>query len=347
MTHAELKQQAKALPKLPGIYIMKDEADFVIYVGKSKSLKDRVSSYFGSLRHAPPKVSRLVAAIDHFDIQLTDTELDALLLECQLIKQYRPLYNRLLKNDKSYKYICLKEAVGSEVLSATYQIGKEGKYYGPYDRHVDLTCAVEALRAYYKLPNCKTIEPLDNCLTYRLKNCCAPCIESATYKSSLEAVAAFLEGTHLECIVYYEKRMQEAAEVLDFDAAIKYRQFYLSLKRLCYRQEAAQLALSCVLGVAFVPLPTGGLKAYYLRGATIISTCLFKARSHKTTRYKHSLLALQAILNQKALASLPFKKEEVDYHLILYSYLNTHDEVQYLHQHTNESLEDFVTRLIH
>ena len=348
MTLEALKDKANKLPKLPGVYIMKDTEGFVIYVGKSKCLKERVSSYFRSLKHAPPKVGRLVAAIDTFESIITDTELDALLLECQLIKQYRPLYNRLLKHDKNYRYINIKGADGFQTLQATYQMGTEGYYYGPYDRHVDLILVVDALKRYFKLPNCSEVEALENCLTYRLNQCNAPCIEgnSVLNVNKINELKAFLEGNNFDIIGAYEALMQQAAESLEFDKAIRYRQIYFALKRLCYRQEAAKLSLAQTKGIALLPMPVGGIKVYLLYGTRIMYTFKLKDTERPSTKLAKIRDAYNKHLCEPAVPLNMIEKHEVDYYFILYSYFKNHEEVKYLQQDDHEEGETFINRLL-
>lgn len=328
MTIEELKQQAKQLPLLPGIYLMKDKDDYVIYVGKSKHLKNRVSSYFGSLNHVQPKVKRMVAAINTFEYQLTDTELDALLLECELIKKYKPLYNRLLKNDKKYRYIHvdLESELGS--ITAVYEKENTGLYFGPYDQSGDLLVAVEALKNYFQLPSCKQGVGTEVCLSYKLKRCLGPCesVNKERHQKALKSLVLFLEGKNQLPIAFYETAMQEASNMLDFDKAIIYRQNWYALKRLGYRQEAIKLSLEQTRGMAVLACPAGGCKLYLLKGTTILQSFYWKNINEKQ-------LLEDFIEKGNTYLSTPFKKSQaldkkrVDQSLIVYSYfMNQHTE---------------------
>ena len=331
MTFEELKLEAKKLPLLPGVYLMKDGEGYVIYVGKSKHLRNRVSSYFGSLKHVKPKVKRMVAAIDHFEWQLTDTELEALLLECKLIKQYKPLYNRLLKNDKKYRYIQVQVEASLGTIQAVYEKGKAGVYFGPYDQGVDLKIAVEALKDYFKLPHhCKERMDMEECLTYRLQRCIGACNKENKdkHQQALKETIDFLEGSNNSPLQFYETAMKSASEQLHFDKAVLYREIWYALKRLGYRQEAIALSLAQTRGMALLDCPKGGYKLYLLRGTTIIKSIYLEEA-------EQGYLEEQLIQFGERYLKTPFEKclaldkGEIDQSLILYNYLMSQNTVCY------------------
>ena len=331
MTFEELKAEAKKLPLLPGVYLMKDGEGYVIYVGKSKHLRNRVSSYFGSLKHVKPKVKRMVSAIDHFEWQVTDTELEALLLECKLIKEYKPLYNRLLKNDKKYRYIQIQVEASLGTIQAVYEKGKVGIYFGPYDQGIDLNIAVEALKDYFKLPHhCKEGMDMEECLNYRLQRCIGACNKENKdkHQQALHETIDFLEGNNNSPLQFYERAMKRASEDLDFDKAVLYREIWYALKRLGYRQEAIALSLAQTRGMALLDCPKGGYKLYLLRGTTIIKSIYLEEAEQG---YLEELLIQ---LGERYLKT-PFEKcfaldkREIDQSLILYNYLMSQDTVCY------------------
>ena len=150
----ELRRQAMALPLLPGVYIMKDAKNKIIYIGKAKALKNRVSQYFGSDTNHPEKVRQMVAHVDHFDYILTDSEFEALVLECSLIKQHTPKYNILLKDDKGYHYIKVTPKPYRRIFEAKQKLNDGAEYIGPYTSSFSVKQSVDEARKIFKLPTC-------------------------------------------------------------------------------------------------------------------------------------------------------------------------------------------------
>lgn len=322
MTIDKLKEEAKSLPLLPGVYLMKDKDDYIIYVGKSKHLKNRVSSYFGSLKNAKQKVKRMVANVDHFTIQVTDTELEALLLECELIKKYKPIYNRLLKNDKKYRYIKVDVESKLGTVHGVYNKGKEGVFFGPYDKSSDLLLAVEGLREYYKLPNCNKIDDYNSCITYQFGKCIGHCDNTKIplHDSLIDKIISFLDGRSDEPIKAYEKAMNEAAVEMNFDKAIKYRDYLYALRRLGYKQEAITFSLANRRGIALLECPKGGHKLFLLAGTTIIQSMYIKDITNSNV-YNKCIDFVCEYLNNQFEPQSSIEKTKVDSHLIVYSYL--------------------------
>lgn len=269
----DLKQQAKNLPSLPGVYEMKDKEGNIIYIGKSKNLKQRVASYFGASKHQRPKVKRMVMHIDSFEYTLTDTELDALLLECRRIKKIKPLYNTLLKNDKGYRFIYINLQEVFPRFEVSYEKGTEGLYFGPYDIPYLLSTGVEAINHHYGLPTCrKGQEETENCLIYRLKKCIGPCLNKNNeriYKERLNKAVAFLKEEDEEIITSYTKKMEEVARKYEFEKAGKYRDYITVLKMLHLRKEAMAFSLSNAKGIGMVKMPLGEMKFYLFEGTNI------------------------------------------------------------------------------
>ncbi len=244
----ELRKLAMALPLHPGVYLMKDREGTVIYVGKAKALKNRVSQYFGSDTNHSEKVRQMVAHVDHFDTILADSEFEALVLECSLIKQYSPKYNILLKDDKGYSYIRISPPPYSR-LQEVKQTQKDGaKYLGPYmssyavKQAVDEACKVFGLAtcnrqfAYRKKP-LATERP---CLNYHIKQCCGPCTGKISEKEYAERVAGAVkllkDGTQAMCKTL-EKQMTDAAENLDFEKAAMLRDRIAAIRRMDSKQK--------------------------------------------------------------------------------------------------------------
>ena len=197
-----LREKAMRLPLQPGVYIMKDKSDHVIYVGKAKALKNRVSQYFGSEKNHDEKVRQMVAHVHHFEFIVTDSEFEALILECSLIKQYHPKYNILLKDDKGYHYIKITKGPWSRIEAAKQKLEDGATYIGPFISSWTVKQAVDEAVKIFKLPVCHKKFPQDirktrPCLNYYIKQCCAPCrgtITEQEYDEIIKDAEEFLRG---------------------------------------------------------------------------------------------------------------------------------------------------------
>ena len=234
------------LPLCPGVYIMKNKDNDVIYVGKSKLLKNRVSSYFLNSANHTPKTVAMVSNISDFDYIITDTEIEALVLECNLIKKYRPKYNILLKDDKHYPYIKITVKEDFPRIYMTRKIVKDGaKYFGPYMSSYMVKETLETLRQVFKIRSCSKNLPRDigktrPCLYYHIKQCSAPCagkISKEDYNLVFEQITAVLNGNVDTIISVLTKEMYAASELLEFEKAARLRDKIESLKILGNKQK--------------------------------------------------------------------------------------------------------------
>lgn len=197
-----LREKSMKLPLLPGVYIMRDKSGKIIYIGKAKALKNRVSSYFGSQNNHPEKVRRMVENVKDFDYIITDSEFEALILECSLIKQHTPKYNILLKDDKGYSYIKITKEAWPRVSECKQTTDKNAEYIGPYNSGYYVKNAVDEARKIFKLPTCNRKFPEDfgkgrPCLNYHIKQCCAPCrgkMSNKEYNEIFAEAVEFLKG---------------------------------------------------------------------------------------------------------------------------------------------------------
>lgn len=240
----ELREKSMKLPLQPGVYIMKDKTGNIIYIGKAKHLKNRVSQYFGSQARHEPKVLKMVEHVDHFDYIVTDSEFEALILECSLIKQNQPKYNILLKDDKGYHYIKVTPPPFRRI-SAVHQIEDDGaQYIGPYSSSFVVSQTVEELRKMFRLPTCnrsftggKKQRP---CLNFHIGNCCAPCagkIAPGQYDELVEDALRFIRTGSEETLLALERRMEQAAENLEFEKAAQIRDRIAAIKRITEKQK--------------------------------------------------------------------------------------------------------------
>ncbi|XOQ46930.1 MAG: UvrABC system protein C [Thermocaproicibacter melissae] len=241
----ELRARAMKLPLHPGVYLMHDKSGKIIYIGKAKALKNRVSQYFGSDKNHDEKVRQMVAHVDWFEYILTDSEFEALVLECSLIKQHTPKYNILLKDDKGYSYIRVSKGPWPRISEAK-QIADDGaEYIGPYVSGWSVKQSVEAAQKIFRLPTCNRVFPRDigkgrPCLNYYIKQCCAPCrgkISEEEYREAVQDAINFLRGGSAESVRELTRRMEEAAEKLEFERAARIRDYLAAIKKTAERQK--------------------------------------------------------------------------------------------------------------
>lgn len=242
---AWLRAKAVKLPLTPGVYMMHDRSGNIIYIGKAKQLKNRVSQYFGSQNRHSLKVLKMVEHVDDFEYILTDSEFEALVLECSLIKQYQPKYNILLKDDKGYSYIRVSQGCWPKI-SAVKQMAQDGaQYIGPYTSSYTVTQAVDEALKIFRLPQCHKVFPRDcgksrPCLNYFIGQCCAPCagkMQQQEYAALVEEALDFLHGGSASTIRKLEEKMTQAAESLDFEKAAKYRDRIRAIQRTKEKQK--------------------------------------------------------------------------------------------------------------
>lgn len=251
MNIKELREKSMRLPLEPGVYIMKNEKDEIIYIGKAKALKNRVSQYFGSDRNHPEKVRRMVENVDHFDYIICGSEFEALVLECSLIKQHMPKYNILLKDDKGYSYIRISPDKWRRISFVMQQEDDGAKYLGPYMSAWYAKNAVDEAQKIFMLPGCNKVFPRDigkgrPCLNYYIKQCAAPCAGKQSfeqYNESVESAIAFLRSGDAQCIRSMTERMNEAAENLDFELAAKLRDRIAAVKKITEKQTVVETSV--------------------------------------------------------------------------------------------------------
>lgn len=238
-----------ALPLNPGVYIMKNKDKKIIYIGKAKALKNRVSSYFGSHTNHSLKVIRMVENVDDFDYILCDTEFEALVLECSLIKQHTPKYNILLKDDKGYNYIKITKEEFPKISEAKQVLDDGATYIGPFVSNFSVKNAVEETLRIFKLPQCNKKFPKDYnksrpCLNVFMGICSAPCngrISKDDYQSSINDAIAFLKGGAVKSVEDMEKRMYEYSEAMEFEKAAKLRDRIKAIRNLEEKQKVVSI----------------------------------------------------------------------------------------------------------
>lgn len=240
-----LRKKAMSLTLLPGVYIMKNADGEIIYIGKAKALKNRVSQYFGSQNRHPIKVRKMVENVDRFDYIVTGSEFEALVLECSLIKQHSPKYNILLKDDKGYSYIRISEGEYRKISAVFNKKDDGSEYIGPYLSSYSVRQSVDAANKIFKLPQCNKVFPRDfgksrPCLNYYISQCCGLCtgkIKKSDYDEAVDGAIAFLKGDSRDIIADLRVKMEKAAEELDFEQAAKLRDRINSIERIKEKQK--------------------------------------------------------------------------------------------------------------
>lgn len=235
----------KSLPKDPGVYIMKDKTGKVIYVGKAKILKNRVRQYFQNTDKHTPKVAAMVSKIDTFEYILTDSELEALVLECNLIKKYRPYYNILLKDDKNYPYIKVTNEDYPRIKRSRRLLKDGAKYFGPYTSSAQVREAIDFTCKLFKIPTCEYKFPHDMgkkraCINAQIGKCCAPCenvISKEEYAKIIDDACNFLDGNTGKLMSRLEEQMLEAADNLEFERAASIRDKINAIKQMENKQK--------------------------------------------------------------------------------------------------------------
>ncbi|HAE92479.1 MAG TPA: excinuclease ABC subunit C [Tissierella sp.] len=276
-----IEEDIKKLPDKPGVYIMKAQNDEIIYVGKAISLRKRVRQYFQSGKNNPPKVNAMVKHISEFEYIILDNEIEALILEANLIKKYKPKYNILLRDDKQYPYIKVTVNESYPRVMKTRKVVKDGaKYFGPYPSVYAVNDSIEIIRSLYPLRTCnrnleKDIGKTRPCLNFYIGRCLGPCqgnVDQNKYMEMVEEILLFLNGKEDKLVNIIENKMKEAAKNLDFELAAKYRDQINSLKLLHEKQKI--VSTTNIIDQDIIGMARGieevCIQIFFIRGGKIV-----------------------------------------------------------------------------
>ncbi len=241
-----IEDELKKLPDQPGVYIMHDKNDTIIYIGKAVSLTKRVHQYFQASHNEGIKKNQMVKQIVRFEYIVTDSELEALVLECNLIKEHRPKYNTMLRDDKTYPYI--KVTLGEDfprVLFSRLMKKDKSRYFGPYTSAGAVKDSIDLLNKLYGLRTCSRVLPKDigkqrPCLNYHIKQCSAPCqgyISKEEYRERVEQAVKFLNGEYQPVMKELEEKMNAASQEMEYEKAMEYRDLLNSVKQIAQKQK--------------------------------------------------------------------------------------------------------------
>jgi excinuclease ABC subunit C len=321
-----LKEKRENLPSSPGVYLMKDSLDNIIYVGKSKNLKSRVNSYFQCSKYPSPKVEKLVKNLKDFDYILTDTEFEAFLLECKLIKEIKPAYNRLMKNSNRYVFIKVKTADACpnfEVCTEAHN--DDGNFYlGPYTSRRKVELALEGLKKHCKIL-CNTSSKKSNaCLNYSLGLCIGMCLKGTVtdeYIFQFDRILNLLKGKDLSLLKEMEETMNLSAENFDFETAALYRDYINAVKSLLNKTRLLKFAKDNKNIVLLEHLDNQILKIFLIKGNKVLFSEKYDLQNFDSKELKANILLH---FNQKNFSS-PKKigSEEIDEAQIVYSYIRS------------------------
>ena len=287
----DIQEELKKLPGRPGVYIMHDEKDHIIYVGKAISLKNRVRQYFQSSRNKGVKIEQMVTHIRRFEYIVPDSELEALVLECNLIKEHHPKYNTMLMDDKTYPFIKVttNEAFPRVVLSRK-MLKDKARYFGPYTSSQAVRDTIDLIHKLFHLRSCNRSLPRDigkerPCLNYHIKQCDAPCqgyISREEYGKAVNEVLRFLNGNYDSVLKELEDKMNAASEALEFERAIEYRELISSVKKVAQKQKITDSSGEDrdVLAVASEE-EDAVVQVFFIRGGRLIGRDHFYLRISK------------------------------------------------------------------
>ncbi len=276
----DIQQELKKLPAKPGVYIMKDENQNIIYVGKAVVLKNRVKQYFQASSNLSPKTQAMVGRIREFEYIITDSELEALILECNLIKKHKPRFNILLKDDKNYPYIKVTMNEEYPRVFMTRRMEKDGaRYFGPYSSVNAVKETISLLKKIFPIKSCNRVFPRDigkarPCLNYYIFQCLGPCqgdVNKEEYRNLMKDICNFLTGKQEEVVKRLEKQMAAASENLDFEKAANYRDKLNSLKHIAEEQKVLSTEMEDQDVVAFARNNTDCcMQVFFIRGGKLI-----------------------------------------------------------------------------
>ncbi len=313
----DIREELKKLPGQPGVYIMHDEKDEIIYIGKAISLKNRVRQYFQESRVRSPKIEQMVSRIKRFEYIVTDSEMEALILECNLIKEHRPKYNTMLKDDKAYPFIRLTvNEPYPRVMFARKMKKDNSKYYGPYTSAGAVKDTIELLSKIYKVRTCRKSLPGDigkgrPCLNYHIHQCDAPCmgyVSQEEYRERFKKVQDFLNGNYDEVIKMLETKMYDASEKMEYEEAAGYRDLLQSVKNIAQKQKitSSELMDRDVLAYS-ADGPDAVVQVFFIRQGKLLG----REHFHLTTAMQHSGGELLSSFIKQYYAGTPYIPKEL------------------------------------
>jgi excinuclease ABC subunit C len=331
----DLREKVRQLPDNPGVYIMKDAHDNIIYIGKAKNLKNRVRQYFRSSSGHSPKILRMIEGIRDFEYILTDTEFDALLLECSMIKDQKPMYNSMLKNHQKYVFININTEELYPTLEVVAEKQSKGLNFGPYNSLSSAVNGLNVIKENIKIRRCRSLSKKNaGCLNYQLGFCLAPCtgeLSAIEYRKLIDQAINILKGRKSDLVNQLSSKMKAAAEVLDFDKAVKYRDDIRALKHLMNKGKTIKFTGGNRCIIALERIEKQEYKVFLINGSKIIykERQLFSGDAEQLQQHLISIILTNAKQLQKHETG-SIDKQDIDQAQIIYSYLKNKKECSYM-----------------
>lgn len=313
----DIQEELKKLPAKPGVYLMHDEKDEIIYIGKAISLKNRVRQYFQGSRNKTAKIEQMVSRIYRFEYIITDSELEALVLECNLIKEHKPRYNTMLKDDKGYPYIKVTiNETFPRILFAREMKKDKAKYFGPYTSSAAVHDTLELMRKLYKIRTCSRNLPRDTgkerpCLNYHIKQCLAPCqayVSEQEYRTQIQEAMSFLNGNYDGISKALEAKMQAASENMEFEQAAEYRDLLKSVKAIAQKQKITSSEMEDRDVIAFALEGNDAVvQVFFIRDGKLIG----REHFHLTVAFQDRESQIMSSFIKQYYAGTPFIPKEL------------------------------------
>ncbi|MEH7154671.1 UvrB/UvrC motif-containing protein [Neobacillus drentensis] len=322
-----LKEKVNNLPTFPGVYLMKDANAQIIYVGKAKNLKNRVRSYFQNSKSHPQKIIKLKAALKDFDYILTDTEFEAFMLECKLIKEIKPIFNRMMKNPQSYIYIRIYKDGDYQRIEICKDADKQDSlYFGPYKSKHTVEKALLGMKDFYRV-NCSSPSNKNTpCLNYSLGLCLGMCMGGAAldqYNERINKIIAIFQGLDISLLSEMEQRMQEASEKFDFEIAGKYRDTLEAIHSLLQKEKVIEFTEGNKNIAVIEHLTDMSFKLFLIKGNRIMFSEKFKSSEIESAHQVLKSNILTAFIKNENKPFMKISRDEIDFAQIIYSYLSS------------------------
>ncbi len=326
----QLSEKVKNLPSTPGVYLMKDSHGSIIYVGKSKHLKQRVQTYFQNSKNHSPKIRKLVHHIKDFEYRLTDTEFEAFILECHLIKELKPIYNTQMKNPHSYTYIAIsKEGANRKIKTTQYpNINDNHLYFGPYTSKSIVEKAIQGLKECFKIDCNHASKKGSPCLNYSLGLCMGICLGGSAvekYNTLIDQIITLLNGSDRSLLLEMEKKMANASECFNFERAAKYRDWINAINSLINKEKVIEFTMENKNIAIIEYLNEDSFKLFLIKGKEILYHTKYYLKNenieHLSAMIKENILTYFHI--KTPYSTKEISKDEIDEAQIIYRYLKS------------------------
>ncbi len=325
-----LQEKVRSLPQTPGVYLMKNTHGQIIYVGKAKKLRNRVQSYFRNSKNHSPKVEKLVKHLKDFDYILTDTEFEALMLECRLIKEIQPMYNRLMKNPQSFIYVAIdKDKEYKKIEIAHQPTENDGKlYFGPYTRRSTVEKAIHGIKECLKIDCGNPIRRDGACLNYSLGSCIGICLGGEAlqqYNEIIGKLISFLNREDITLLKEMQQLMLAASESYDFEAASKYRDTIQAMEYLSNKEEVIEFTEANNRIVMIDEIDEYTVKLFFIKRTTVLFDRKYSLEKNSIEQLVKQMKAeiITYFRHEGPNASIDVSKNEMDEAQIIYSYLKS------------------------